>query len=143
MTCDHVLCEFRYQGTQSIFCYEGCCPSRANPPASALVRFGPGSPLPPDEKGEDHDLAGERSAEGPVLLGISVLANGPGADDAADPGFFVGFPSGGFGWLQTSVIPRAPWQGFDWNAVSFVRSTKEILGRCIPLEVWRRAMSVK
>ena len=87
--------------------------------------------MPPDEKGEDNDLAGERSAEGPVLLGISVLANGPGADDAADPGFFVGFPSGGFGWLQTSVIPRAPWQGFDWNAVSFVRSTKEILGRCI------------
>jgi hypothetical protein len=28
-------------------------------------------------------------------------------------------------------IPRAPWQGFDWNAVSFIRSTKTILERCI------------
>ncbi len=28
-------------------------------------------------------------------------------------------------------IPRAPWQGFDWNAVSLVRSTKTVLERII------------
>jgi len=28
-------------------------------------------------------------------------------------------------------IPRAPWQGLDWSPISFVRSAKAILERCI------------
>jgi hypothetical protein len=27
--------------------------------------------------------------------------------------------------------PHAPWQGFDWSPVSFVRSTKVVLVRCM------------
>ena len=71
-------------------------PFSGGPTYSGAGVLGPSSPLTSDEEGEDHDLAGEHSAEGPVLLGVSVLANGPGADDAADPGFFVGFAGGRF-----------------------------------------------
>jgi hypothetical protein len=32
---------------------------------------------------------------------------------------------------STRKDPRAPWQGLDWSPVSFVRSTKVVLVRCM------------
>src|SRR6478672_1958210 len=101
----HSFSESSDQGAQWLFGDERYRLPRANPPGSALVGVRPSSALPSHQKGEDPYLAGHYSAKRSEFFLVGVFTNGPVADDAANPSFFVSFSGRGFGRLQPRDWP--------------------------------------